>query len=118
MGVWCCLSVQRASRRFPSGTCEQQARVAIGFPLMRQFTDQAEDVSVQASALLAKALVLGCDSQCVLALLSSKHFFQSLELEGVPKELKGQGQPGPLRKGRCDPSPRIWDNGGGLSMVV
>lgn len=80
----------KGGQELPQGTCEQQVWLDTGFHLMREAVDLMEDISVQANTSLAKALVACYHSQCVLALPSSKHFFQSLELEGVPKELKGQ----------------------------
>lgn len=57
---------------------------------MRQAIALLEGISVQANSRLPKAAIACYQLQRVLALVSSKHFFQTLELEGVPRELKGQ----------------------------
>ena len=79
----------KGCQEVPQGTCEQQVRLDLGFQLMRQALDLLEDISVQANSHLPKALIACFHPQCVLALPSSKHFFQTPELEGVPKELRG-----------------------------
>ncbi|KAK4807727.1 hypothetical protein QYF61_019425 [Mycteria americana] len=81
----------KGGQELPQGTREQQVRLDTGSQLMRQAIDVLEDISVQASTHLAKAVVAWYHLQCVLALPFSKHFFQTLEPEGVPKELKGHG---------------------------
>ena len=56
---------------------------------MRQAIGLLEDISVQADNHLAKVLMACHHSQSVLALLFPKHCLQTLELDGVAKELKG-----------------------------